>query len=159
MKIGSFIVFTVFISFISCQNNQTIKQVKGGTITIQEFDTPASKIEMSLSEEDSLLYHEVVADYGNYWETTTETKIKRVAFDRYSETILLYENDKSLPFDKSNPNLVFQWEFNDSNPNLIKGIHGWKENDTIMYWTYDQNKEIMIDEKGLVYKRKLLVKK
>ena len=139
---------------LCCQNKQNIKQVRGGTITIQEYDTPPSEIEMSLSEEDSLLYHEVVADYGNYWETTTETKVKRVAFDLYSGAILLYENDKNLPFDKSNLNLVFQWEFNDSNPNLIKGIHGWKENDTIMYWTYDQNKEIMIDEKGLVYKRK-----
>jgi hypothetical protein len=139
---------------ISCQNNQTVKQVKGGTITIQEYDPPPSKIEMSLSEEDSLLYHEVVADYGNYWETISGTKIKRVAFDRYSGTILLYENDKNTTFDKSNPNLVFQWEFNDSNPNLIKGLHGWKEKDTIMCWTYDQNKQIMIDEKGLVYLRK-----
>ncbi len=149
-----FIFFFLMLILLSCQNNQKVKQVKGGTITIQEYDTPPSKIEMSLSDEDSLLYHEVVADYGNYWETTTETKVKRVAFDRYSGAILLYENDKNLPFDKSNPNLVFQWEFNDSNPNLIKGINGWKENDTIMYWTYDQNKEIMIDEKGLVYKRK-----
>lgn len=154
MRIGSYIAFTVFISFLSCQNNQKVKQVKDGTITIQEFDTPTTEIEMSLSEEDSLLYHEVVADYGNYWETTTGTKIKRVAFDRYSGAILLYENDKNSPFDKSNPNLVFQWVFNDSNPNLIKGIHGWKEKDTIMCWTYDQEKQIMIDEKGLVYYRK-----
>jgi hypothetical protein len=144
----------IFLFSISCQNNQNIKQVKGGTITIPEYDTPASEIEMSLSEEDSLLYHEVVADYGNYWETISGTKIKRVAFDRYSGTILLYENDKNTTFDKSNPNLVFQWEFNDSNPNLIKGLHGWKEKDTIMCWTYDQNKQIMIDEKGLVYLRK-----
>ena len=144
----------IFLFSISCQNNQNIKQVRGGTITIQEYDTPPSEIEMSLSEEDSLLYHEVVADYGNYWETISGTKIKRVAFDRYSGTILLYENDKNTTFDKSNPNLVFQWEFNDSNPNLIKGLHGWKEKDTIMCWTYDQNKQIMIDEKGLVYLRK-----
>lgn len=149
----------IFLVFFSCQNNQTVKQVKGGTITIQEYDTPPTEIEMSLSEEDSLFYHEVVADYGNYWETISGTKIKRVAFDRYSGTILLYENDKNTPFDKNNPNIVFQWEFNNSNPNLIKGIHGWKENDTIMCWTYDQNKQIMIDEKGLIYKRKLLVKK
>jgi hypothetical protein len=154
MKIGSFIAFTLFISFFSCQNNQTIKQVKGGIITIKEYDTPASEAVMGLSEEDSLLYHDVVSDYGNYWETTSGTKIKRVAFDRYSGTILLYENDKNTTFDKSNPNLVFQWEFNDSNPNLIKGLHGWKEKDTIMCWTYDQNKQIMIDEKGLVYLRK-----
>lgn len=144
----------IFLFSISCQNNQNSKQVKGGTITIQKFDTPPSELEMNLSEEDSLLYHEVVADYGNYWETTSGTKIKRVAFDRYSGTILLYENDKNTPFDKSNPNIVFQWEFNDRNPNLIKGIHGWKESDTIMCWTYDQNKQIMIDEKGLVYLRK-----
>jgi len=148
------IFFFLMLFSISCQNHQTVKQVKGGTITIQEYDTPPSEVAMRLSEEDSLLYHEVVADYGNYWETTSGTKIKRVAFDRYSGTILLYENDKNTTFDKSNPNLVFQWEFNDSNPNLIKGLHGWKEKDTIMCWTYDQNKQIMIDEKGLVYLRK-----
>ena len=62
--------------FLSCQNHQTVKQVKGGTITIQEYDTPPSEVAMRLSEEDSLLYHEVVADYGNYWETTTGTKLK-----------------------------------------------------------------------------------
>ncbi len=151
-----FLFFCLMLLFFSCQNNQNSKQVKVGTITIQKFDTPAPAPapEISLSEEDSLLYHEVVADYGNYWETTTGTKIKRAAFDRYSGAILLYENDKNTPFDKSNPNLVFQWEFNDSNPNLIKGIHGWKEKDTIMSWTYDQNTQIMIDETGLVYSRK-----
>lgn len=149
-----FLFFCLMLLLLSCQNNQKVKQVKGGTITIQEYDTPPSKIEMSLSDEDSLLYHEVVADYGNYWETTTETKVKRVAFDRYSGAILLYENDKSLPFDKSNPNLVFQWEFNDSNPNLIKGIHGWKEKDTLLFWNYNPKTKQIFDEKGLVYKRK-----
>lgn len=144
----------IFLFSISCQNNQTVKQVKGGTITIQEYDTPPSEIEMGLSDEDSLRYHDVVSDYGNYWETTVGTKIKRVVFERMTGRILLYENDEKTPFDESNPNLVFQWEFNDSNPNIIKGIQGWKENDTIMCWTYDQKKQIMIDEKGLVYLRK-----
>ncbi len=144
----------IFLVFFSCQNNQNIKQVRGGTIMQNTFDTPSIPEVIGLTAEDSLLYYEVVADYGNYWETILGTKIKRVAFDRYSGTILFYENDKGLPFDKSNPNLVFQWEFNDSNPNLIKGIHGWKEKDTIMCWTYDQNKQIMLDEKGLVYSRK-----
>jgi hypothetical protein len=139
--------------FLSCHHNQNAEQ-KDITITIQKFDTPPSEVEMSMAAEDSTLYHEVVADYGNYWETTTLTKIKRVAFDRFSGTILLYENDTGLPFNKNNPNLVFQWEFNDRNPNLIKGIHGWKEKDTIMCWTYDQEKKIMIDEMGVVYKRK-----
>jgi hypothetical protein len=151
MRIG-FIV--ILLSFISCQNNQNIKQVRGGTIMKNTFDTPSTPEVIGLTAEDSTLYHEVVADYGNYWETTTLTKIKRVAFDRFSGTILLYENDTGLPFYKNNPNLVFQWEFNDRNPNLIKGIHGWKEKDTIMCWTYDQEKKIMIDEMGVVYKRK-----
>lgn len=44
----------------------------------------------------------------------------------------------NTPFDKSNPNLVFQWEFNDTNPNLNKAIQGSKENDTIMCWMYGQ---------------------
>ena len=145
--------FFLMLLFLSCHHNQNAEQ-KDITITIQKFDTPPSEVEMSMAAEDSTLYHEVVADYGNYWETTTLTKIKRVAFDRFSGTILLYENDTGLPFNKNNPNLVFQWEFNDRNPNLIKGIHGWKEKDTIMCWTYDQEKKIMIDEMGVVYKRK-----
>lgn len=145
--------FFLMLLFLSCHHNQNAEQ-KDITITIQKFDTPPSEVEMSMAAEDSTLYHEVVADYGNYWETTTLTKIKRVAFDRFSGTILLYENDTGLPFNKNNPNLVFQWEFNDSSPNLIKGIHGWKEKDTIMCWTYDQEKKIMIDEMGVVYKRK-----
>ena len=103
-----------------------------------------------------LLFLKVLADQVRLKQNRiqAEKESDKQELQRIKQNDLLYENDKNLPFDKSNPNLVFQWEFNDSNPNLIKGIHGWKEKDTIMCWTYDQNKEIMIDEKGLVYKRK-----
>ena len=160
MKIGSFIVFTVFISFISCQNNQTIKQVKGGTITIQEFDTPASKIEMSLSEEDSLLYHEVVADYGNYWETTINNQKKYVVFDFYSGKILVYLNKDATSIINNQPSdYSFYWETDTINPYKIKGIYSEIEKDTLLFWNYNPKTKQITDEKGLVYKRKLLVKK
>ena len=109
-----------------CQNNQNSKQVKGGTITIQEFDTQ-SEIENSLSE-DSFMYHEVAHSYGNYWETGLVLKLKEWHLIAIQGLYRFMKMIKKYTFDKNNPNLVFQWEFNNSNPNLIKGIHGWKEN-------------------------------
>ncbi len=150
-----------FFFFLSCQNNQNIKQVKGGTITIQEFDTPASEIEMSLSEEDSLLYHEVVADYGNYWETTIiANQKKQVLFDFYSGKILVYLNKEENSIINNQPSdYSFYWETDTINPYKIKGIYSEIEKDTLLFWNYNPKTKQITDEKGLVYKRKLLVKK
>ena len=66
---------------------------------------------MSLSEEDSLLYHEVVADYGNYWETTINNQKKYVVFDFYSGKILVYINkDKKAISNNESPDYNFYWE-------------------------------------------------
>ena len=160
MRIGSYIAFTVFISFLSCQNNQKVKQVKDGTITIQEYDTPPSKIEMSLSEEDSLLYHEVVADYGNYWETIINNQKKDVVFDFYSGKILVYLNKEENSIINNQPSdYSFYWETDTINPYKIKGIYSEIEKDTLLFWNYNPKTKQITDEKGLVYKRKLLVKK
>lgn len=145
-----------FFFFLSCQNNQNIKQVKGGTITIQEFDTPASEIEMSLSEEDSLLYNEVVSHYGNYWETTINNhQKKQVVFDLYSGKILVYFNKEENSIIKNEPSdYSFYWEIDTLNPHKIKGIYGWKDKDTILFWKYNPRTKIITDEKGLIYHRK-----
>lgn len=149
-----------FFFFLSCQNNQNIKQVRGGTITIQEFDTPASEIEMSLSEEDSLLYHEVVADYGNYWETIINNQKKDVVFDFYSGKILVYLNKEENSIINNQPSdYSFYWETDTINPYKIKGIYSEIEKDTLLFWNYNPKTKQITDEKGLVYKRKLLVKK
>lgn len=124
----------IFLVFFSCQNNQKVKQVKGGTITIEEFDTPSTEIEMSLSEEDSLLYHEVVADYGNYWETTINNQKKCVVFDFYSGKILVYLNKDATSIINNQPSdYSFYWETDTINPYKIKGIYSEIEKDTLLF--------------------------
>lgn len=153
-----FILF--FLLTLSCQNNQKVKQVKGGTITIQEYDTPPSKTEMSLSEEDSMLYHEVVVDYGNYWETKINNQKKHVVFDFYSGKILVYLNkDENSIINNEPADYSFYWEIDTINPYKIKGIYSEIEKDTLLFWNYNPKTKQITDEKGLVYKRKLLVKK
>lgn len=155
-----FIFFFLMLILLSCHNNQKVKQVKGGTITIEEFDTPSTEIEMSLSEEDSLLYHEVVADYGNYWETTINNQKKCVVFDFYSGKILVYLNKDATSIINNQPSdYSFYWETDTINPYKIKGIYSEIEKDTLLFWNYNPKTKQITDEKGLVYKRKLWVKK
>jgi hypothetical protein len=149
-------IWCVFLT-LSCQNNQKVKQVKGGTITIQEYDTPASVVEMSLSEEDSLLYHEVVADYGNYWETTINNKKKYVVFDFYSGKILVYLDKKENSIINNEPSdYSFYWETDTINPYKIKGVYSEIEKDTLLFWNYNPQTKVLVDEIGLVFKRKKL---
>jgi hypothetical protein len=156
IKKMKYIFILVCLLTLSCHNNQKAKQVNGGKITIQEFDTPATEIEMSLSEEDSLLYHEVVADYGNYWETTIiANQKKQVVFDLYSGKILVYLNKEENSIIKNEPSdYSFYWEIDTLNPYKIKGIYGWKDKDTILFWKYNPRTKIITDEKGLIYHRK-----
>lgn len=155
-----YIFILVCLLTLSCHNNQKVKQVKGGTITIEEFDTPSTEIEMSLSEEDSLLYHEVVADYGNYWETTINNQKKCVVFDFYSGKILVYLNKDATSIINNQPSdYSFYWETDTINPYKIKGIYSEIEKDTLLFWNYNPKTKQITDEKGLVYKRKLWVKK
>jgi hypothetical protein len=155
------IFFFLAIISLSCQNNQSVKQVRGGTITIQEYDTPPSKIEMSLSEEDSLLYHEVVADYGNYWETkTSKTFKKQVLFDLYSGKIVIYNNRTTdLKYNDASSDAYFSWEMDTINPYKIKGIYSEIEKDTLLFWNYNPKTKVLVDEKGLVFKRKKIKSK
>lgn len=151
-----FIFFFLMLILLSCQNNQKVKQVKGGTITVQEFDTPPSKIEMSLSEEDSLLYHEVVADYGNYWETTIiANQKKQVLFHLYSGKIFVYLNkEESSIIKNERSDYSFYWETDTINPYKIKGIFSEIEKDTLFFWNYNPKTKQLIDEKGVRYYKK-----
>ena len=72
----------IFLVFFSCQNNQTVKQVKGGTITIQEYDTPPSKIEMSLSEEDIPTIVQYTKSTAEYRNTPFDTEQLAVAIQK-----------------------------------------------------------------------------
>jgi hypothetical protein len=150
-----YIFVLIFFLCLSCQNNPNVKHVRGGTITIQEYETPSSEVAMSLSEEDSLLYNEVVSHYGNYWETTINNQKKQVVFDLYSGKILVYLNKEENSIIKNEPSdYSFYWEIDTLNPYKIKGIYGWKDKDTILFWKYNPRTKIITDEKGLIYHRK-----
>lgn len=150
-------VSCVFFSLLSC--NREVKKVRGSEITIQKFDTliqTVEKDEMSLTHNDSLVYGTIASDFGNYWETTTTSKINRkVLFDFSAGKILIYINNSiSVIENEESADHVFSWDLDTINPYKIRGIFGYTDRDTTLFWTYDTQKEIMIDEKGLVYKRK-----
>jgi hypothetical protein len=144
----------VLVYFFYVPKTAVIK-IRGGSVHLQKFNTPAAPYYNTLPPEDSLKYGAIIADYGYYWEATPRhQKVKRVAFDRNSGTILWYENPQETSFHPAKPNRIFQWDFNDTTPNLIKGIYGWTDKDTTMCWIYDTQKQLLIDEKGICYKRK-----
>ena len=155
------IFIIILLAFISCQNNQNIKQVRGGTIIRNTFDTPSTPVVIGLTEKDSILFHEVVADYGNYWETkTSKTSKKQVLFDFFSGKIVVYNNrTKDLKYNDASSDAHFSWEMDTNNPYKIKGIYSEIEKDTLLFWNYNPKKKQITDEKGLIYKRKLLAKK
>lgn len=150
----------IFFLCLSCQNNSKEKHVRGGTITIQEYDTPSSEAAMSLSEEDSLIYHEVVSHYGNYWEATINNQKKQVVFDLYSGKILVYFNKEENSIIKNEPSdYSFHLEIDTINPYKIKGVYSEIEKDTLLFWSYNPKSKLLVDEKGLIFKRKKLNKK
>jgi hypothetical protein len=156
------IFFGISCGFFSMLlSNSEVKKVRTGEITIQKYYTLIQTVEedeISLTHQDSLLYGEIASDFGNYWETTTTNKINRkVLFDFSKGKILIYINNSVEFIENDEPaQHVFSWDLDTINPYKIKGVFGYTDRDTTIYWTYDANKESMIDEKGLVYKRKNL---
>jgi hypothetical protein len=149
----------VFLTLLSC--NREVKKVRGGEITIQKYNTLAHIVEkdiISLTHQDSLMYGEIASDFGNYWETTTTDNINRkVLFDFSNGKILIYINNSVDFIENDEPaQHVFSWDLDTINPYKIKGVFGYTDRDTTIYWTYDAKTESMINEKGLVYKRKNL---
>lgn len=154
------IFFGISIMFFSLlSHNSEVKKVRDGEITMQKFDTPVKTIdinEIGLTQKDSLVYGTIASDFGNYWETTTTSKINRkVLFDFSAGKILIYINNSISVIENEEPaDHVFSWDLDTINPYKIRGVFGYTDRDTTLFWTYDTQKEIMIDEKGLVYKRK-----
>lgn len=135
--------------------NKTGKNLKirGGDVYLQKFNTPPDTTE--LKDEDSVLFHKIVMDYGNYWQATNPLlKNKKVGFNRYSGKILIYLNKNSNCFKDELPaDLVFTWDFDTIQPYKIKGTYGFTSKDTVMYWFYDINKDFLIDENGNIFRR------
>lgn len=157
-SVALFLVAALVYFFYFDKTPKTIP-IRGGSVHLQEYNTPPEPYETKISLEDSLQYAAIIADYNYYWETTQPNKkIKRVAFDRNSGSILVYESIKESPFNPKKPNLMFQWQFNEATPNLIKGIFGYTDKDTTMCWIYDTKKQLMLDEQGLVYKKMFLTR-
>lgn len=154
-----FIFTSIFLlSLISCQKNNDKIFDKDKANSIKETDTSSKSMVFDSTEEDSILYHDVVADYGNYWETTTNDKQKKqVLFDLFSGKIAIYmnKNDNEINNHQSS-DYNFSMEIDTLNPYLIKGVYGEIDRDTILFWKFNPKTKIITDEKGLKYHLKKL---
>lgn len=78
-------------------------------------------------------------------------------FDFSSGKILIYINKSVNELENDEPSEhIFSWDLDTLNRYKIKGTYSFTDKDTLLFWTYNAEKEIMIDEKGLVYSRKKL---
>jgi hypothetical protein len=143
--------------FYSCNNKTKDKNTREFKVTPQKFDSPPDTTELKDREsfEDSIVDYKVSMDNGNYWEAKNpKLKNKKIAFNKYSGKILIYLNKKSNRItDKTIADDVFVWDFDTIQPFKIKGVYGWTDKDTLMYWIYNIKKDILTDEKGNVFKR------
>jgi hypothetical protein len=153
----SLVLLIALAYLLSINKKDNNLAIRGGNVQLQKFNTPLDTTALKDDEsyQDSVLYHKVVMDYGNYWQATNPLlKNKKVAFNRYSGKILIYINKNSNCFKDDLPaDYVFSWDFDTIQPYKIKGIYGWTDKDTVMYWFYNVKKDVLIDEKGNIFKR------
>ena len=99
---------------------------------------------------------EICFDYNNIWISIKKDKV--VLFDYYSGKLLVYKNlNNNLEISNlgnTPADNVFSWNFYEQrNDNKIVGEIVYTEKDTVMYWIYDKSKNILIDDKGIVFKK------
>ena len=154
---ASLVLLLTFGYLLSINKKDNNLKIKEGNINLKKFNTPHNTTELKEDEsyQDSVLYHKIAMDYGNFWQATNPLlKNKKVAFNRYSGKILIYINKKANCFKNNLPaDHVFSWDFDTIQPYKIKGIYGWTDKDTVMYWVYNGVKDILIDEHGNIFKR------
>lgn len=147
------LLLLVFGYFLSKNKTDENIKIRRDNLQLQKFNTPTDTTE--LKDEDSVLFKKIVMDYGNYWQAANPLlKNKKVAFDRHSGKILIYINKNANCFKDDLPaDFVFSWDFDTIKPYRIKALYDWTERDTLMYWDYNVNKDILTDEKGNIFKR------
>lgn len=150
------LVLVTLITTIACndkaQSNKV--EIRGGHVVLQKFDDEpiVSPLEY---EEIELLKHypsikEVFHDYGNYWVNSNDTK-SCLLFDFYSGKLSQFKNIKSVNNKENNNVFVFQIE--NYKPIKIVGEFGFRDGDTLMHWTFDEKRKVLINEKGVVFKQ------
>lgn len=119
----------------------------------QEFTEPVDTT--MLVDEDSIFHSKICSDYGIAWKSydLKKKKNKIVLFDSYSGHLLIYYFNKNQKISKlgvAPADQAFSWDFSN---NKLSGMYGWIEKDTTFYWTINEKKQQLIDEKGMVFEK------
>ncbi len=154
-----FIVGSFVITILLKENNTNKISLKETSVV---YDEPAMASD-SEKDLDSVFHKEICSDYNVIWEAyeSKKRKFKLVDFNFYSGKLLIYYFDKSqnskIKPENSTADKVFEWNFYEvRKDNKIIGKITNIEKDTLMYWFYDKDKMILTDEKGMVFKKKVL---
>jgi len=144
----------IFFYFYKDENKQI--KIRGGQVDIEKVNSKSEIDNSTLSKRDSSFYNEVIYDYGYYWEAkTSKNHNKIVLFDYNSGKIAVYFNKTIKYVNENKPSdCHFCWEIDSINPYILKGFYCEIEKDTLLFWKYNKIKKEIVDEKGLVYKRK-----
>jgi hypothetical protein len=142
--------------------NRNVRNYEFNTIILSD-DNESSLSSDDEKDLDSLFHKKICSDYKVAWETydLNKRKFKILDLNYFSGKLLIFyfnESQKNKSIPKNYPaDKVFEWNFYEvRKDNKIIGKITYTEKDTLMQWIYDKNKEILTDEKGLVYKKIIL---
>lgn len=147
-------VFVIILTTVLIQKqSKKVTAIRGGIVIKREFTEPVDTT--MLVDEDSIFHSRICSDYGVAWKSfdLKKKKNKIVLFDSYSGDLLIYYFDKSQNISKlgvAPADKAFSWDFSN---NRLSGMYGWIEKDTTFYWTINEKKQQLIDEKGMVFEK------
>lgn len=143
---------------IGCINDKSTqsKKVNGGTITKQKFKMQSTPVSFEDEELEALkkhtYYKDVFYEYGNYW-VNTSNKNDCLLFELNSGKLIQFEDYITLN-SPSNSNKVFIFNIiKNSKPIKIVGEFGFRDGDTIMHWTFDEKRKVLINDEGRIFKQ------
>jgi hypothetical protein len=156
-SIIKFLLILFLIVNVKCidEDKSKVKKVKGGTITKQEYDTRSTPASFQDEKLEVLKKHphykDFFYDYGNYW-VNTSNKNDCLLFELNSGKLIQFEDYITLN-SPSNSNKVFIFNVKNSKPIKIVGEFGFRDGDTIMHWTFDEKRKVLINDEGLIFKQ------
>ncbi|WP_445713583.1 hypothetical protein [Flavobacterium sp.] len=100
---------------------------------------------------DSLEYRDIMINYGFYWQNISDST-KNILFDNYNGKMIVFKNYEMLN-KKSLSDNVFTFEIDSINKYKLIGNYGFMDRDTVMYWTFDSQNKVLIDNKGEKFKQ------
>jgi hypothetical protein len=125
-------------------------------IKVDYEDNPILSSEIIEKDLDSVFHKEICLDFDNIWLSEEHNKV--VCFEYHSGKLLVYQNfEKKIDFSKlieSPADNVFSWNFHEKrDDNKIIAEITYTEKDSIMYWIYDESKNTLKDDKGVVFNK------